>query len=60
MKGGPKTPTIKRYFNACETAGYKPSSVRLCYSGDVIMYFEIESSPSVSEANEWDIEIGKA
>ena len=60
MKGGPSTPTIKKYIKACETAGYKPTAIKMCYSGDVIMFFDNQINTNELKSDAWEIEIEKA
>lgn len=57
MKGGPTTPTLKRYIKACESVGYETKAIRMCYGGDVIMYFDDSISTVEASENEWEARI---
>lgn len=57
MKNGPSTPRIKQYLKACENSGYRPTAIKMCYTGDVIMFFGTEIRPEEAAKNEWDIRL---
>jgi hypothetical protein len=58
MKNGPSSPKIKSYIKACESAGYTPTSARLCFCGDVVLFFG--ASEALEETmDEWEIKINE-